>query len=136
MDPEPFLARGFTLVESTFDERAMGSSRTVLTDGVIDVHLFNDRGERGVVAGVHGDTAYVIDVWARALGLDPAGSPGAIDEQVAWTLDHLSDLHAASERDPALGERLRDLNWEGVKQALDLAPDADHRDPRTWKRQP
>ncbi|MEV4539634.1 hypothetical protein AB0J82_38255 [Asanoa sp. NPDC049518] len=128
---QQFLAQGFTVVEST--RGPMASSRVVLTDGVIDVFLFDDRGDRGVAAGVRGGTAVVIEVWARALGL-PLVEPTGMDEQVAWTLDHLAEIRAAAERDPELGEKLKDVNWEDVKQRLGLRPEASRHDPRTWQR--
>lgn len=123
---------GFTLVERTTGG-PMGSWTFLFTDGVVDVLVFNDRGQQGVEVGVRGGTAFEIKVWLHVLGIGgPASS--SVDDQLAWFFHHTEDVRTAIEHDPGIGERLREVKWESVKKRLRLSPEADRNDPSTWRR--
>lgn len=132
-DFEQYLdARGFMLVERS-SGGPMGSAKSLFTDGVVDISVFNDRGQRGVGVGVHGGETYEMSVWSRVLGARPPASLN-INDQIAWLVAHLEDARSEIGRDPRTGERLREVNWVFIKERLGLSFNADKDDPTTWRK--
>lgn len=132
-DPEQRLrAHGFTPVERS-SGGPMGSAMFLFTDGVVDVSVFDDRGQQGVGVGVRGGTTYEIQVWRHLLGIS-LSVPLSVDDQLAWVLHHLENVRTMIEHDAGTDERLREINWAFVKDRLGFGPDADQNDPRTWRR--
>lgn len=123
---------GFALVERS-SGGPMGSVMLLFTDGIVDISVFDDRGEKGVGLGVRSGITYGIQVWHRVLGIGPA-VPASVDGQLAWVIRHIGLVRSTVERDADINERLREMNWILVKERLRLSPDADQDNPRTWRR--
>ena len=126
-------AQGFTESDQTL-RGPMGSARLLLTDGRVDLLVYDDRGTRGVELGIHGGSTYTIQSWLRVLGKTDS-APLEIEEQLVWVLDHLAEVSKAVAGDVGLERRLRSENWESVKDRLGFRSDADPDNPRTWRRQ-
>lgn len=123
-------AHGFALIERS-TSGPMGSAMLLFTDGIVDISLFDDRGEKGVGVGVRSGTSYGIQVWHRALGIRTP-VPVSVDDQLAWVIRRIGTVRGLAERDVEIDERLRKMNWIIVKERLGLSPEADQDDPRTW----
>jgi hypothetical protein len=124
---------GFREVERT-GVGPMGSHHVLLTDGLIDVLVFDERGTNGIALGLRGQTPFEIPAWIAALAMDTP-APSTFGDEADWTIAALPRIRAAAERDPELGEKVRAANFERVKKVLGLDPAAVHDDKRTWRRQ-
>lgn len=122
---------GFLEVQRYEDERT-GSSEVVLTDDVVDIAIFNDRGERGVTLGTRGEDRYVIPTWITTLGMNTL-RPTTVSEQAEWIIANLPPVRTAVTSDAGLGKRLHGANWALLRERLGLPPGAVATDPSTWR---
>ncbi len=101
----------------------MGSGRVRFSDGMFVLDLIADRSQLVVALGsVAGQTTWTVDVWAEALGVEPVEASDFAG-QVEFAIDLLPVARVEAERDPELENRVRNLNWRRVKEALGLDPD-------------
>jgi hypothetical protein len=107
------------------DERTggpMGSANWRFTNGVVDIEVYGDRGDLGIVAGPRGSRTFQAKVWARILDVEePAQTFG---DHVNFFLDRYVDIGEAIDSEPAIEEKVRDINWVFIKEHLGLDSNA------------
>lgn len=111
----------------------MGSATWRMTNSIIDIEVYSDRGRMGAAAGKHGGSAFGVGVWARLLD-DSATDDMTLEQQIDFFVERLDVITRIGEREPDLEEKLRDINWIAVKNRLGLHPDAKRDAPETWTR--
>ncbi|MFI7662894.1 hypothetical protein ACIBTW_28850 [Micromonospora parva] len=109
----------------------MGSATWRITNGIIDIEIYSDRGLMGAAAGRHGGRTFDVAVWARALSAGVANSV-AIDEQIDFLADNLEVITQLVQAEPEIETKLRDINWVAVKDRLNLSPEANREAPGSW----
>lgn len=109
----------------------MGSATWRLTNGIIDIEVYSDRGRMGAAAGRHGGRTFDVGVWARVLDATIA-SGSTIDDQIDFFADRIDVITRVVEREPGIETKLSDANWVAVKDRLDLSPDARRSAPESW----
>lgn len=121
---------GFKLVQQWTDG-PMGSWKFLFSDGVADIAVFNDRGDKGVGVGARDGATFGIYVWLELLGMDSA-EPSSGDDQLSWVFQHATEIRDAIQADANMERTLTRVNWTFLKEGLGLRPDADPDDPSTW----
>ncbi len=111
----------------------MGSGSWRLTNGIVDIEVYSDRGRLGVAAGRHGGRTFGVGVWAGAVGASVANSL-TFEEQIDYFASTLEVITRLVQAVPEIEAKLRDINWESVKDLLGLPPDAQRDDPKSWNR--
>jgi hypothetical protein len=109
----------------------MGSATWRLTNGIVDIEVYSDRGKLGAAAGKHGGRTFQVSVWARVLRAS-ATDHLAFEPQVDFFADHLEPITRIVEGEPDIETKLRDVNWVAVRDRLGLSPDAQRGAPGTW----
>jgi hypothetical protein len=104
-----------------------------MTNGIVDIEIYSDRGIMGVAAGKHGGRTFDIDVWARVLSTQ-ASSNMAVEHQIDFFADRLEVITDLVDSEPDIETKLRDLNWVAVKDRLGIDPDARRDAPESWTR--
>jgi hypothetical protein len=112
---------GLALTESL--SGPIGQKEWTFSNETADLQVGDDRAVRYVAVGSRRAACFVMDTWATLLEINPPESPDFY-AQLDYALENLNLMEATIKADNNILESLREANWPGVRQALNLDPDA------------
>ena len=123
----PYLdASGFELTKKLTNRRdgrpmPFGDQQWTFTARGMDLEIIRDRSQLWVTLGLRGQTTFVYQAWARAVGI-PFEDGLSLQGQVEFLTSNLPQFVSFIESHPDAGALVQRANWQLVAPTIGLDP--------------